>query len=130
MEELKVFLLANWSLIASILLFCVAVIVTILKGKKKGLSITDILLGFVLDAVPHWINVAEASGGTGDQKRIMVLNQALTLTAKELGRQLTEQESALIVSHVSTKIEEVLSTPQKKEAKKLGGKSNVSKYRQ
>ena len=94
------------------------IILSIIRGKKKGLSISDVLLGFVLDQVPTWINNAEEGRGTGEEKRVKVLNNALNLASKELGRQLTEQESSLIVSHVSTKIEEVLSTPQKKEAQK------------
>ena len=123
MEEFKTFLLANWQIIASILLFVVALTLSLIKGTKKGLSITDILLGFVLDQVPTWINQAELTNGTGEEKRIKVLNNALVLASKQLGRELTEQESSLIVSHVSTKIEEVLSTPQKKESQKK------SKYR-
>lgn len=119
LEEIKNFILANWQFLISAILLIATFIVALIKGLKKGLSISDIILGFILDQIPLWINEAEKVGGTGEEKRVMVLNNALNLAAKELGRQLTEQEAALIISHSSTKIEEVLSTPQKKEAQKI-----------
>lgn len=115
MEELKSFLLQNWQFILTVILLVATFIAALIKGLKKGLSISDILLGYLLDQVPTWINSAESSGMSGQEKRIQVLNNALVYASKQLGRALSEQESAVIVSHVSQKIEEILSTPQKKE---------------
>ena len=125
MEELKNFLLQNWQFVLTVALLIATFIIALIKGLKKGLSISDILLGYLLDQVPMWINTAEGTGMTGEEKRVQVLNSALTYASKQLGRKLTEQEAALIVAHVSTKIEEILSTPQKKESQ-LPSKS---KYR-
>ena len=118
MEQVINFLREYWKLILYILLFLVALIFAIVKGKKQGLSISDIILGFILDQVPAWINSAEDGHATGPEKRARVLDAALQFASKQLGRDLTEQESSYIVSHVSVKIEEILSTPQKKEAQK------------
>ena len=118
MEEFLLFLEKYWQVMLYALLFLVALIFAIVRGKKQGLSISDIILGFILDQVPAWINAAEDGHATGPEKRARVLNDALQFAAKQLGRDLTEQESSYIVSHVSVKIEEILSTPQKKEAQK------------
>ena len=125
MEEVKNFLLQNWQFILTAALLIATFIIALIKGLKKGLSISDILLGYLLDQVPMCINTAEGTGMTGEEKRVQVLNNALTYAAKQLGRKLNEQEAALIVAHVSTKIEEILSTPQKKESQQ----PNKSKYR-
>ena len=124
LEEIKNFILAYWQFLISVILLLATFIVALIKGLKKGLSISDIILGFVLDQVPMWINDAESTNLTGEEKRIQVLNKAIQFTSKQLGRKLSEQESSLIATHVSTKIEEILSTPQKKECRK-----NKSKYR-
>lgn len=118
MEEFLTFLRDYWQVMLYIILFLVALIFALIKGKKQGLSISDIILGFILDQVPAWINSAEDGHATGPEKRARVLDAALQFASKQLGRDLTEQESSYIVSHVSVKIEEILSTPQKKEAQK------------
>ena len=107
-EEIKNFILANWQFLISAILLIATFIVALIKGLKKGLSISDIILGFVLDQVPMWINDAESTNLTGEEKRIQVLNKAIQFTSKQLGRKLSEQESSLIATHVSTKIEEIL----------------------
>ena len=128
MEEVKHFIIENWKLLASALLFLIAFVVGLVRGKKKGYSLSDILMGMLVEQLPHWISMAEAVGGTGEQKKVQVLNNALNYTARALGRKLTEEETSLIIAKSSEAIEKILSTPQKKEVEKVEVKKNA-KYR-
>ena len=128
MEEVKQFIIENWKLLASALLFLIAFVVGLVRGKKKGYSLSDILMGMLVEQLPHWISMAEAVGGTGEQKKVQVLNNALNYTARALGRKLTEEETSLIIAKSSEAIEKILSTPQKKEVEKVEVKKNA-KYR-
>lgn len=128
MEEAKQFIIENWKLLASALLFLIAFVVGLVRGKKKGYSLSDILMGMLVEQLPHWISMAEAVGGTGEQKKVQVLNNALNYTARALGRKLTEEETSLIIAKSSEAIEKILSTPQKKEVEKVEVKKNA-KYR-
>ena len=128
MEEVKQFIIENWKLLASALLFLIAFVVGLVRGKKKGYSLYDILMGMLVEQLPHWISLAEAVGGTGEQKKVQVLNNALNYTARALGRKLTEEETSLIIAKSSEAIEKILNTPQKKEVEKVEVKKNA-KYR-
>ena len=128
MEEVKQFIIENWKLLASTLLFLIAFVVGLVRGKKKGYSLSDILMGMLVEQLPHWISMAEAVGGTGEQKKVQVLNNALNYTARALGRKLTEEETSLIIAKSSEAIEKILNTPQKKEVEKVEVKKNA-KYR-
>lgn len=128
MEEVKQFIIENWKLLASALLFLIAFVVGLVRGKKKGYSLSDILMGMLVEQLPHWISMAEAVGGTGEQKKVQVLNNALNYTSRALGRKLTEEETSLIIAKSSEAIEKILNTPQKKEVEKVEVKKNA-KYR-
>ena len=128
MEEVKQFIIENWKLLASALLFLIAFVVGLVRGKKKGYSLSDILMGMLVEQLPHWISLAEAVGGTGEQKKVQVLNNALNYTSRALGRKLTEEETSLIIAKSSEAIEKILNTPQKKEVEKVEVKKN-GKYR-
>lgn len=114
--------LKEWGSLLQIIISATALILTVIivfvKLRKKGLSLADILLGLLLGELPKWISEAEEVGGTGEQKKVSVLNKALNYVTKKLGRKLTEEESTFIVSQSADKIEEILATPQKKESKK------------
>ena len=129
MDELKKFFIQNWQLLASALLFIVAFIVGLVTKKKKGYTFSDILLGLISEQLPSWIKLAEAAGGTGEQKKVKVLNDALNYASKTLGRKLSEEETSFIVTHASEMIEKILGTPQKKEEKKVEVNKNATKYR-
>ena len=128
MEEVKQFIIENWKLLASALLFLIAFVVGLVRGKKKGYSLSDILMGMLVEQLPPWISIAEAVGGTGEQKKVQVLNNALNYTSRALGRKLTEEETSLIIAKSSEAIEKILNTPQKKEVEKVEVKKNA-KYR-
>ena len=129
MDELKQFLIQNWQLLASALLFIVSFIIGLITRRKKGYTFSDILLGLIAEQLPQWISLAEASGGTGEQKKVAVLNNALNYASKTLGRKLSEEETSFLISQASEQIEKILGTPQKKEEpKKVEVKKNA-KYR-
>ena len=129
MEEVKQFFIQYWSLLASALLFIVSFIIGLITRRKKGYTFQDIILGLISEQLPMWITAAEAIGGSGEQKKVQVLNNALSYASKTLGRKLSEEETSFIVTQASEQIEKILGTPQSKEGKKLEGKNNVSKYR-
>ena len=129
LQELKEFFIKNWQLIASALLFIFSFIIGLIAKKKKGYTFSDIILGLIAEQLPQWISLAEASGGTGEQKKVAVLNDALNYASKTLGRKLSEEETSFIIANASEQIEKILGTPQKKEeAKKIEVKKK-SKYR-
>lgn len=129
MEEIKKFLIQNWQLIASALLFLISFIIGLKSKLKKGYTFSDILLGLISEQLPQWINLAEASGGTGEQKKVAVLNDALNYASKTLGRKLSEEETSFIIANASEQIEKILGTPQKKEEPKQVQIKKKSKYR-
>lgn len=129
MDELKQFFIQNWQLLASALLFIFAFIIGIIRSKKKGYSFSDILLGLIAEQLPKWIAAAESDGGTGEQKKVAVLNTALNYASRTLGRKLSEEETSFVITQASEQIENILEAPQKKpENKKVEVKRNV-KYR-
>lgn len=128
MEEVKQFFIQNWQLIASAVLFIVAFIVGLITRRKKGYTFQDIIIGLITEQLPMWITAAEAIGGSGEQKKVQVLNNALSYASKTLGRKLSEEETSFIVTQASEQIEKILGTPQSKEGKKLEAKKNA-KYR-
>ena len=129
LHELKEFFIKNWQLIASACLFIVSFIIGLISKKKKGYTFSDIILGLVAEQLPKWISLAEASGGTGEQKKVAVLNDALNYASKTLGRKLSEEETAFIIANASEQIENILGTPQKKEGLKEIETNKKSKYR-
>ena len=125
MHELKVFLIENWQLIASACLFVVSFVIGLVSKLKKGYTFSDILLGLISEQLPQWISLAEAKGGSGEQKKVQVLNDALNYASKTLGRKLSDEEVSFIVTQASEQIEKILGTPQKKEAEKKEVKKNA-----
>ena len=118
MEELKEFFIKNWQLIASGLLFIIATVISIIRMKKKGMTFQEIISGLLMEQLPLFVDMAENKGGTGEQKRVYVLNKALNFASSKVGRPLTQAESDMIISYVTEKVELILTTPQKKGAVK------------
>ena len=113
LEELKLFLIQNWQLLASALLFIIATIIGIIRLKKKGMSFQDAIHSQLTEQLPIFISIAE-NKGTGEQKRVYVLNEGLNYLSKQLGRPLTQTESDLAIAFMTEQIENILATPQKK----------------
>lgn len=130
LHELKVFFINNWQLIASAMLFIISFIIGLVTRRKKGYTFSDIILGLISEQLPQWISLAEATGNSGEQKKVQVLNSALNYASKTLGRKLSEEETSIIIANASELIEKILGTPQKKEAEELDNKAKKkSKFR-
>ena len=130
LQELKAFFIQNWQLIASACLFIFSFIIGLITRRKKGYTFSDILLGLISEQLPQWISLAEATGNSGEQKKVQVLNSALNFASKTLGRKLSEEETSIIIANASEQIEKILGTPQKKVAEELDKKAiKKSKYR-
>ena len=130
LHELKVFFIQNWQLIASATLFVVSFIIGLFSKLKKGVTFSDVIRGLIAEQLPQWISLAEVKGGTGEQKKVQVLNNALNYASKTLGRQLSEAETSFIVQQASDLIEKILNTPQKKEVENKTEVKKNAKYRQ
>lgn len=131
MEAFKQFMLENWKWVIATLIALATLLVAIFRGKKKGKSVKDVIVDFILDKIPSYIRETEVHGGTAEQKKSYCLNLALRDAAKEIGHQLTVEEADYIVNKASEKIEDILSTPEKKEkSNPIGGTKHVSRYRQ
>ena len=113
MEEAKQFFIQNWQLIASAVMFIIATTIGIIRAKKKGMSFSEAIHSELSEQLPIFISCAEGKG-TGEQKRVYVLNEGLNYLAKKIGRPLTQTESDLAISYMTEQIENILATPQKK----------------
>ena len=133
LQELKEFIIKNWQMIASVLLFIVSFIIGVVTKKKKGYTFSDILLGLIAEQLPIMIKSAENffGNGNGEQKKVMVLNDALNFASKTLGRKLSEEEISFIVTNVSKQIEAIGATPKFTNAddSKENKTAKKSKYR-
>lgn len=133
LSELKQFIINNWQLIASACLFIVSFIIGIVTKKKKGYTFSDILLGLIAEQLPSMIKSAENffGAGNGEQKKVMVLNDALNFASKTLGRKLSEEEVSFIVTNISKQIEAIGATPKftNAENSKENKPAKRSKYR-
>ena len=129
LNELKEFIIKNWQMIASVVLFVISFIIGLVTRRKKGYTFSDILLGLIAEQLPLWISLAEANGGSGEQKKVEVLNKALNYASKTLGRKLSEEETSFLIANASEQIEKILGTPQKKEIPEENKPVKKSKYR-
>ena len=66
MEQVKEFVIHNWQLLASGLMFILATIIGLLRSKKKGVNILGYVLGEIAQNLPKMISESEAKGGTAD----------------------------------------------------------------
>ena len=133
LNEIKRFILQNWQMIVSVILFVVSFIIGIVTKKKKGYTFSDILLGLIAEQLPVMIKSAENffGAGNGEQKKVMVLNDALNFASKTLGRKLSEEEVSFIVTNISKQIEAIGATPKftNAENSKENKPAKKSKYR-
>ena len=127
-KNMKEFLEQYWKPIASAGFLLVSIITsTIVIIKKSGgkMSLWDALKAVLLEKLPSLIAVVEKDG-SGEEKKNAVLNLALKEASEVIGRQLTVEETELIMSLVGKQIELILATPQKKDVVK---EVKVSPYR-
>ena len=113
-EEIRQFMLENWKEIAAVGIFILSSVIALVRARKKGMSFQEAISGILMEQLPLFISESETNGGTGEKKRVFVLNKALTYVSQKLGRPLTQVESDIVISFVGKQIEAILTTPQKK----------------
>lgn len=105
MQEVYKFLLDNWQLILSVVLFLVSVIVSIVR-KKPLQDIYSQLYAWCIAAV----NVAEKTALKGDSKK----QYALDVVKSFLKDKFPNIKEDYYIHAISVIIEQILATPQKK----------------
>ena len=114
MNELKNFIVENWRLLVDIVIFITSFI--FLLSKKKPVKVVDSLEEAINKVLPGLINLAEIQEGlNGKGKKALVLKECESILL-ELGF-LPEMVSNKL-PYISSQVEILLSTPQKK----IGGK--------
>lgn len=118
------FILENWKFLLEIFLLVLSFFLLLLKKKAK-IVIDDKVLASLFREIPVWISEAEDiySSGNGENKFLFVCNKALQYIADSLSISIKEIPGSLILE-IKEMIEDVLSTPIKKEALKECSKEN------
>lgn len=108
---MKEFFLQNYKYIIVGLCWLLNFIILLLKKNK--LVVKDTIFENLLLMLPTLIKQAEESGGTGSDKKALVLSYALNWLVSFTSKTFEEIKS-LYADRVSRAVEEILSTPQKK----------------
>lgn len=101
-------------LIASAILFVLALITLIIKRRPKSLDEFVSILSDVVTGVADYMNQVEVPGN-GIIKREKVISLCTEEMSKRLKRPLTVQEEAVVRLNVSDQIEKVMDAPHRKE---------------
>lgn len=102
------FLKDHWEMLLSIFLFCLSLILSLLR-KKPVWNKIETMYCDVLERLPVFIDLVEKSGH-GSEK----LATVLTLVKSYLQKEFKFNDFEMIKSWVVAQIESILSTPQKR----------------
>lgn len=109
MEKILEFCGQNWQFLVCVLVAVFEAIVLFIRTKKSKL----LLFQDIVSSLPSFIKDAEEVGESGENKLLYVLDRAIALLEVHTGQKrsvLLKAYSDLIID----KVEEILSTPQKK----------------
>lgn len=107
------FIVDNWYYLLSILILLLSFIISIVR-KRANSNLIDSVKSSLLELLPSFISLAEVSEVPGEDKKNFVINLALDRISSLLGCKLSDTDRAYWVSFISTSLESILSTPQKK----------------
>ena len=116
MEKVLVWFLDHWEMVSSAIVFLITLIIAICR-KKPASSIYDLIKSYLASFIPQLIVSVEVPGN-GSSKKEAVMKAGLSAVQGKLGRSLTADERSYWELYLSTLIESILATPQKKEALK------------
>lgn len=102
------FIVKYWDIIVSLVMVIASLVLALIK-KKPVLNEMDNILLKVLDKLPEWINSAETLKGA-DVKKSLVLESVKKYVSNEFSVILPQS----YIDFIGSKIEDILSTPQKK----------------
>lgn len=113
MEKLLQFFMENWKELSVLFVAVLTFLVSLFRKKGK----VDPVIEFLLANIPHVINVFESriGSGHGEEKKRSVMSQLCAAYKNMTGVAL--KEGSNYYKMLSEYVEEVLSTPHKKEDK-------------
>lgn len=111
------FIVDNWYYLLSILILLLSFIISIVR-KRANSNLVDSVKSSLLELLPSFISLAEVSEVPGEDKKNFVINLALDRISSLLGCKLSDTDRAYWVSFITSSLESILSTPQKKSVSK------------
>lgn len=111
------FIVDNWYYLLSILILLLSFIISIIR-KRANSNLIDSVKSSLLELLPSFISLAEVSEVPGEDKKNFVINLALDRISSLLGCKLSDADKSYWVSFISSSLESILSTPQKKSVSK------------
>lgn len=111
------FICDNWYYLLSILILLLSFIISIVR-KRANSNLVDSVKSSLLELLPSFISLAEVSEVPGEDKKNFVINLALDRISSLLGCKLSDADKSYWVSFISSSLESILSTPQKKSVSK------------
>lgn len=111
------FICNNWYYLLSILILLLSFIISLVR-KRANSNLIDSVKSSLLELLPSFISLAEVSEVPGEDKKTFVINLALDRISSLLGCNLSDTDRAYWVSFISSSLESILSTPQKKSVSK------------
>ncbi len=107
------FIVDNWYYLLSILILLLSFIISIVR-KRSNSNLIDSVKSSLLELLPSFISLAEVSEVPGEDKKNFVINLALDRISSLLGCKLSDADKSYWVSFITSSLESILSTPQKK----------------
>ena len=107
------FIFDNWYYLLSILILLLSFIISLVR-KRANSNLVDSVKSSLLELLPSFISLAELSEVPGEDKKTFVINLALDRISSLLGCKLSDAEKSYWVSFITSSLESILSTPQKK----------------
>lgn len=111
------FIIDNWYYLLSILILLLSFIISLVR-KRANSNLVDSVKSSLLELLPSFISLAEVSEVPGEDKKNFVINLALDRISSLLGFKLSDADKSYWVSFISSSLESILSTPQKKSVSK------------
>lgn len=111
------FIVDNWYYLLSILILLLSFIISIVR-KRANSNLIDSVKSSLLELLPSFISLAEVSEVPGEDKKNFVINLALDRISSLLGCKLSDADKSYWVSFITSSLESILSTPQKKSVSK------------
>lgn len=109
---MKEFLTTYWFELVLIVITVVSCVVSIIR-KKPSKTNEDVKL-MIAEVLPGFINLAEASGVCGKAKLMFVVESIL----KRIRKYVSGKDTSYWMTYIQEQVENILSTPQKKEVVK------------
>lgn len=109
---MKEFLTTYWFELVLVVLTVVSCVISIIR-KKPSKAVDDVKL-IISEVLPGFINLAEMSGVCGKAKLMFVVDSVM----KRIKAYVSSKDEQYWMTYISEQVENILSTPQKKEVVK------------